>query len=351
VRPFKTGFGEKLHAPTKLAALVEALIAEGIAPEEALRGVHVRQDELYAPATRISLNQMVEACCNAIRLSRDPQIAFRVGSSIHVSAYGMYGYAMLCCTDFRRVMAFACKYHQLAVPLIDITFEEKGDWAIWKVTPLPHPRIDAPLYRFLVELHMGIHCSLHRDVMGPSFTQSRIGVTYGASETLTFPELVGCPILFKQPTNHFVFEKAWLDGEPVLGHRMTFAAILAMCDDLLADMVQRGGVAGRVRQLLLRDIANRPSFEGAAKLLRTNPRTLRRQLTAQGTSFRELVDELRMQFAVKYLRDTDLTNEDIALALGFSDAANFRQAFRRWTKKSPSQFKHMEIDFSAPGGQ
>jgi AraC-like DNA-binding protein len=58
-----------------------------------------------------------------------------------------------------------------------------------------------------------------------------------------------------------------------------------------------------------------------------------------------------MQCAVKYLRDTDLTNEDIALALGFSDAANFRQAFRRWTKKSPSQFKHMEIDFSAPGGQ
>jgi AraC-like DNA-binding protein len=66
---------------------------------------------------------------------------------------------------------------------------------------------------------------------------------------------------------------------------------------------------------------------------------LRRQLDRQGTSFRELVDELRAQIAVKYLRETVMTNDDIAVALGFSDAANFRHAFRRWTSKTPSQFR------------
>lgn len=91
----KTGFGDKLHSPAKIAAIVEALTAEGIAPDQALRGVNLRKDELYAPATRVSLNQMIEACRNASRLSRDPQIAFRAGAALHVSAYGMYGYAML----------------------------------------------------------------------------------------------------------------------------------------------------------------------------------------------------------------------------------------------------------------
>jgi transcriptional regulator GlxA family with amidase domain len=43
--------------------------------------------------------------------------------------------------------------------------------------------------------------------------------------------------------------------------------------------------------------------------------------------------------ALRYLRTTKLANEDIALALGFSDAANFRRAFRRWTKKSPSEIR------------
>ena len=60
----------------------------------------------------------------------------------------------------------------------------------------------------------------------------------------------------------------------------------------------------------------------------------------QGFSFRELHDELRTQIALKYLRSTDLANEDIALALGFSDAANFRRAFHRWTGKAPSDIRN-----------
>jgi AraC-like DNA-binding protein len=48
---------------------------------------------------------------------------------------------------------------------------------------------------------------------------------------------------------------------------------------------------------------------------------------------------LRRDIAIRYLRDTDLTVEDIAESLGFSDAANFRHAFRRWTKAAPHEFR------------
>jgi AraC-like DNA-binding protein len=58
-----------------------------------------------------------------------------------------------------------------------------------------------------------------------------------------------------------------------------------------------------------------------------------------GLSFRGLLDELRTQIALKYLRATKLANEEIALALGFSDAANFRRAFHRWTNKAPSEIR------------
>ena len=151
----KVGFGEKLHSATKVAALIDALLEAGIPPAEALRGVHLRADELHSPATRVSLNQMIEACRNAMRLSRDPHLAFKVGSSVHLSTYGMYGYAMLCSTDFRRTMEFAVRYHQLATPLTEIVFEEKGACATWTIVPLPHPRIDAPLYQFVTELQIG----------------------------------------------------------------------------------------------------------------------------------------------------------------------------------------------------
>ncbi|MDH2385517.1 AraC family transcriptional regulator [Bradyrhizobium sp. CER78] len=102
----------------------------------------------------------------------------------------------------------------------------------------------------------------------------------------------------------------------------------------------RNGIAGKIRAILLRDIASPLTFEAAAKMLGINDRSLRRQLHQQGLSFRGLRDELRTQIAAKYLRGTKLANEDIALALGFSDAANFRRAFHRWTNKTPSQFRN-----------
>jgi AraC-like DNA-binding protein len=76
-----------------------------------------------------------------------------------------------------------------------------------------------------------------------------------------------------------------------------------------------------------------------AKVLGANERSLRRQLRQQGLSFRGLLDELRTQIALKYLRTTKLANDELALALRFSDAANFRCAFHRWTNKTPSEIR------------
>jgi transcriptional regulator GlxA family with amidase domain len=78
---------------------------------------------------------------------------------------------------------------------------------------------------------------------------------------------------------------------------------------------------------------NSTTLAAIAKLLEVSDRSLRRQLRKQGISFRGLLDEIRMQIALKYLRTTRLANEDIALALGF------RRAFRRWTNKSPSEIR------------
>jgi len=48
-----------------------------------------------------------------------------------------------------------------------------------------------------------------------------------------------------------------------------------------------------------------------------------------------------MEVAIKYLRDTNLAIDEIGDAMGFSDAARFRAAFRRWTKATPNQFRYL----------
>ena len=99
------------------------------------------------------------------------------------------------------------------------------------------------------------------------------------------------------------------------------------------------GSPARSGESWLTNLMRPRSFGDVASDLNMSERTLRRKLREENTSFRNLVDQLRMEMAIKYLRDTDLNVEAISESLGFSDAANFRQAFRRWTKAAPHAFR------------
>jgi hypothetical protein len=98
----KPGRSDRVHTATKLAAVIDTVVAEGVSLAQALAGVRVSPAELLSPDTRVSLQQVLIACSNAIRLSRDPSLGFRAGASMHISAYGMYGFAILSSADFRK---------------------------------------------------------------------------------------------------------------------------------------------------------------------------------------------------------------------------------------------------------
>jgi AraC-like DNA-binding protein len=334
------GASDKVYETTKLGAVFDMLASHGIPADAILRDVSIPLEDVHSPQARISLTQLITVCRNALRLSTDRHLPYRVGASIHISTYGMYGYALLCCPDFRKAMDFAMRYHALAAPLATIDFREDEVYARWTIEPNLHVLCDSALYRFVTEMQIGIHISLMRDIMGPSFAPIEIKLAYPQAAEFDLPlDHVGCPVRFEQPANQIIFKAQWLDRSADLGNKTTYPTIVALCDDLLGDLKLRVGVAGKIRAVLLRDIANPPTFDAIAKLVGANERSLRRQLRQQGFSFRGLRDELRTQIALKYLRNTTLANEDIALALGFSDAANFRRAFHRWTKKAPSDIR------------
>jgi AraC-like DNA-binding protein len=334
------GLSERVYESTKLAALFDVLVDQGCPAGEILRNVNLTVDEVHSPKSRISLAELMAACKNAIRLSSDPHLPYRIGTSIHISAYGMYGFAILCCPDFRKAMAFAELYHALAAPLATIEFTEQDGVASWLIEPNARAAADPQIYRFITEMQIGIHISLMRDIMGAAFNPDQISLAYPEAHDFGLAaDRIGCRLSFASRTNQILFRSAWLDQAANLGNKTTYPAVVALCDNLLNELKSRIGIAGEIRALLLRNIANPPTLTAIAKLLEVSDRSLRRQLGEQGISFRGLLDELRMQIALKYLRTTRLANEDIALALGFSDAANFRRAFRRWTSKSPSEIR------------
>jgi AraC-like DNA-binding protein len=73
----------------------------------------------------------------------------------------------------------------------------------------------------------------------------------------------------------------------------------------------------------------------------TSVRSLQRHLSTAGVDFLRLVDEARFQAASRLLRDPAIRIIDVSVALGYTDAANFTRAFRRWAGMSPMAYRRV----------
>jgi AraC-like DNA-binding protein len=304
--------------------------------EGALAGTGLTATALTEPRSRVSVTDTLAVYGNAARLSADPMFAHRVGAGLHVSAYGMYGFAILSSTDFRQTMQFVTAYHLLATPLTTLRLDEADGVACWTVAPVPHLLVDERLTRFIVEMQFGLHLSLHRDVMGPEFAFEELRVGWhepGNAES--YAAALDCRVRYGQAAHAFVFAASWLDRPAPLGNRRVRADVVALCDAELHEMGHGLGVVGQVRHLLLVNLMQPMSFADVAREIGMSARTLRRRLAAEGKTFRGVLDALRRDLALRHLRDKGRTVEEIAFGLGFSDAANFRHAFRRWTNSVP----------------
>ena len=82
-----------------------------------------------------------------------------------------------------------------------------------------------------------------------------------------------------------------------------------------------------------------PGIDSVAAQLGVSPRTLRRQLSAEGLKFQGILDDIRHRRSLELLRRTDLGIDDIAYRLGYSDPSNFGRAFRKWEGLSPSVWR------------
>ena len=96
------------------------------------------------------------------------------------------------------------------------------------------------------------------------------------------------------------------------------------------------------RALRARVIFPNPSLEEIANEFSMQPRTLNRRLQAEGTTFRELISEARFEVACQLLKVTGMRIADIALALGYANAAGFSHAFQRWSGVAPSEWRNSD---------
>ena len=330
----------RVHAPHKIALLVRTGHEEGLDATALLAGTDLAPADLDNPDARTSTRQFLLACRNALELGASPSLPFRMGAQVRLPSYGLYGYAMLTSRTVRDAMRFALRYHGLSTPTWRIDMREADGEATWTFRDRLGLAVDDALYRFLYELQLSAQKSLGMDLWDDP-PQRTSHARYGRPQhDELYEEWLGHRVAFGQDENQSRFDAAALDAPMPMHQPLAAEMVRDICDPLLDEAhTALGELARQVYGMLVAQLGRFRDMPELARALNTSPRTLRRHLQAEGTSYQSILDDVRCNLAKRYLQDTRMTSDDIATALGFSDSANFRHAFRKWASQSPSEFR------------
>ena len=123
-----------------------------------------------------------------------------------------------------------------------------------------------------------------------------------------------------------------------------------MCGDFCHRMLQSFNddepeLIRTVRSACLNSTGGFPSLIEVAARINVSPRTLHRRLAESGLGYQAILDDVRRRLAEEYLRNTALSIDEIAARTGFSEASNFRKAFKKWTRN----YRRITVVASRPG--
>ncbi|MBG6949439.1 AraC family transcriptional regulator [Pseudomonas aeruginosa] len=324
--------------PVAYAEALLDLVAEyGVFRQALFDAARVRPEVLDSPNGRLSFLDFNQLTYSAQALCGEPALGLVLGQRLNVSAHGILGYAVLSSANLGKAIQFALKYYRvlgLAYELELVLDDGRAELRAVESMPLGAASV------FAAEGLMATLYSIACFLVGEPLQDVRVGFAYPPpAHARRYAEVFGVAAEFEQPWHWLSMPSEYLERPMALANPATVQMCEQQCEALLATLDVQEGLLTRVRRLLLARPGDFPDLEQAARELHTSGRRLRRHLSSLGTTYQQVLDDVRKRLALQYLTTTQLPLYEIALLLGFNDSSNFRRAFRKWTGKLPSDYR------------
>jgi AraC-like DNA-binding protein len=191
------------------------------------------------------------------------------------------------------------------------------------------------------EMTLALIMSFGRRVTGVDWTPREVRFQHSEpADTSEHRRIFRAPLSFEKPVSELVFESRVLELPLAEADPGLCVVLDRQVEGLLAKLPRRGGLSDGVRALLRQAInGGDPGLEAISQQLGLSPRTLQRKLKEEHTSHQDLLDEMRRDLSVSYLREPEMAICEVAYLLGFSEPSAFHRAFRRWTGTTPRAYR------------
>ncbi len=327
---------------TKLASiqlvLWKMLEHYGIDPAPVFKQVHLNPELMYQSGERYSLNKISDLWDEMEKRIDDPCFGLTAASCWHPSHFGTMGYAMLVSKSLRITLERLIRFHKV---ISDADFgnlyeDKKTNSLVFTLkyhdeSPYGYGREDSALAWLLSLLRVNYHQELAPVSVHLTHSKPECSAKY-------FKFFQG-PVYFDAPVCQLSLSLDIVDQ--ILSssnEELAEFGDLAMTNYVAS--LESGTEITHIKKII---VANMPSgkvtVEHVAVELGVSGRKLQRILHEKGTTYLAVLNDTRMDIAKGYIRNKSMDLTEVAFLLGFAELSTFSRSFKRWTGKSPLQFR------------
>ena len=332
-----------LREPTTLANVARIIGTTlekeyGIDPARLYEQLGIDASEFLRPGARVPVSKMTRLWDEAVYLTDDLQFGVKVGLRAQPSGAHALGHAWLASATLRGALEKYCRYAHvvsMACPGAEVV-EEDGMVVYVEQIRDPSIVISRTALEFGIVAFFNFCEIIKREPVHP--LKAELIFPYDVAHRY-LEEFLQCFVTYGNEREKFYFSKEQFE-ERLPGYVPELLESSSRIAEEYLQSLDESTVATDVRRLLIQMLpSGKADQDKVASRLYRSTSTLQRQLSAEGTSYRDLLESTRRGLAENYLRDGKHTQAEIAYMVGFSDQSNFARAFKRWTGLSPGQFQ------------
>jgi AraC-like DNA-binding protein len=310
----------------------------GVPEQELLSGSGLSHLALEQPDARITTRQAGLITRRLMHLSGRDDIGMEYGMLIRPTSHGFLGYAIMSCATLTEAMQVLHKYQSLYLNDLIVSVEVKDEEVIITVTESYNL---GPMRQVFFEAFLVSSCQHTAYLIGKELTGLSVHVDWPRPAYFDEYETRLPHWEFKQAYNQIRFPRHFLSLPLVMADPNAVKHALAQVEKEVAAraMLEVPDIVPRVRVALQPGVAGYPALGEVAAKLCVSERTLKRRLSESGSSFQVLLDEARRRRAIELINAGQLSLQQIAQILGYTDPATFTRAFKRWTGERPSDLR------------
>jgi AraC-like DNA-binding protein len=311
---------------------------QGVRTDTALKEAGLVRSQLRDPDKRIPFAKHVRFLEIAADRLGDPFWGLHLGASIHPKQVGLLGYVALSCDTLGAAIKNMTRYLSVLSEGAEVELAIQGNQVSVTSRILDPHVLDC---RQIDDFGASVQLAACRALTSTDVVPERVDFRTPKPHSLAEHKRVfGAPVRFDQPRTGLVFDSKVMDLPIHTADSDLLRILERYCREILGRRPAVQNLTYQVRELIANLLTTgEPTIDTVAREMRMSSRTLERRLSAEGLSYRRILDDIRRQLAERYLGDERLGLSQITYLLGYSEPTAFNRAFRRWTGVTPTQYR------------